>query len=99
MEEIERFSSLAEIDTIGACPHPVLRNLRITQAYYLVGIDPTPNALWESDTDDWAVLPDRMHYIADLFRLHLENARLLEQPFSRGQLRSIANDRIPDGPL
>jgi len=50
-------------------------------------------------TDDWAALPDRMHYFADLFRLHLENARLFEQPFSRGQLRSIANDHVPDGPL
>jgi hypothetical protein len=40
-----------------------------------------------------------MHYIADLFRLHLENSRLFEQPFSRGQLRSMANDRVPDGPL
>jgi hypothetical protein len=30
MGAIETFPSLADIDAIGACPHPVLRNLRIT---------------------------------------------------------------------
>ncbi len=34
MGEIGTFPSLADIDAIGACPHPVLRNLRITQAYH-----------------------------------------------------------------
>jgi hypothetical protein len=86
-------------DLTGSFPAHLALLVDPELADFLVGIDPTPNVLRESGTDDWAALPDRMHYIADLFRLHLENDRLFEPPFSRGQLRSIADDRVPDGPL
>ena len=66
---------------------------------FLEGVDPTPDTLRGSGTHDWAALPDRMHFIADLFRLYLETPGLFRPPFTPEQLGAIANGRTPDGPL
>ena len=165
--------TLAEIDAIGARPHSVLRNLRITQAHYelstatvrrigsaanwctfatwaskqagqsvrgddlgrkmtltldqttlhlgsdLTGsfpallatiadrelgefvsrVDPTRDTVRRSGSHDWAALPGRMHFIADLFRLYLETPGLLRAPFTPEQLATIADGHTPDGQL
>jgi hypothetical protein len=44
-------------------------------------IDPTPNSLQDTGAIDWADLPDRLHFIADLFRCYQESPELLGEPF------------------
>ena len=66
---------------------------------FLRAVDPTADTLRGSGADDWARLPQRMHFIADLFRLQHDNAALFQPPFTPDQLRSIAADRTPDGQL
>lgn len=52
-------------------------------------IDPTPDSLKESGAVDWAHLPDRLHFIADLFRCFQETSALLEQPVESGTASSM----------
>jgi hypothetical protein len=66
---------------------------------FLSTVDPTPDSTRGSGTIDWALLPDRMHFIADLFRTRHEDATLFEAPFTPDQLRDIAAGRVPDGAL
>ena len=68
-------------------------------AEFVSGIDPTRDTLRGSGTDDWAALADRMHFIADLFRLYLDRPGLFRPPFTPEQLGMIAAGRMPDGPL
>ena len=53
----------------------------------------------ESGARDWASMPDRMHFIADLFRLEHDTAALFEPPFTLAQRQAIAAGRVPDGEL
>ena len=48
---------------------------------------------------DWAVLDERMHYIAHLFRAFHEDPALATPPFSDAQRAAIAAGSIPDGEL
>jgi hypothetical protein len=66
---------------------------------FLRAVDPTRDTLLGSGADDWARLPDRMHFIADLFRLQHENAALVLPPFTLEQLQAIATGQTPDGRL
>src|SRR3712207_6973910 len=38
-------------------------------------IDPTPDSLRETGAVDWADLPDRLHFILDLFRCYQEDRK------------------------
>jgi hypothetical protein len=49
--------------------------------------------------DDWAVLPERMNYIATLFRSRQRHEVLFRPPFSETQLAALADGRLPEGPL
>ncbi|MFN7118760.1 MAG: hypothetical protein ACK4TA_18320 [Saprospiraceae bacterium] len=60
-------------------------------------VDPTFNSIKESGAIDWADLPDRLHYIVDLFRCHQENGDLLEPPFTAEQTSAIQQGIIPTG--
>ncbi len=62
-------------------------------------IDPTPNSLRDSGADDWAELPDRLHFIADLFRCFHDTRALLLPPLTPDQIRTIHAGRLPNGPL
>jgi len=64
---------------------------------FLHAVDPTPDTLRGSGANDWAHLPERMHFVADLFRIQHENAALFQAPFTPEQRRSIAAGRTPDG--
>jgi hypothetical protein len=68
-------------------------------AEFVDGIDPTKDTLRGSGTEDWAALPDRMHFIADLFRLYLDTPGLFRPPFTPEQLGMIADGCTPDGRL
>ena len=52
-------------------------------------IDPTPDSLRDTGAVDWANLPDRLHFIADLFRCYHETPDLLMPPFSHEQVEGI----------
>ncbi|MFC5409703.1 hypothetical protein ACFPMF_10315 [Larkinella bovis] len=65
----------------------------------LLQIDPTVNSLLETGAVDWADLPERIHYIADLFRCYHEVKDLFEAPFSPEQIVALTADRKPDGRL
>ncbi len=62
-------------------------------------VDPTPDSPTGSGARDWADLPDRLHFIIDLFRSYQENRDLLELPFTGEQVKTIKSGRIPKGKL
>jgi len=65
----------------------------------LARVDPTPDSTSQSGARDWADLPERMHYIADLFRCCHELPELLAAPFSAEQVSAIRAGRVPSGRL
>jgi hypothetical protein len=62
-------------------------------------IDPTPDSLRETGAVDWADLPDRLHFILDLFRCYQERQDLLEPPFTPEQVAALRAGHLPGGPL
>jgi hypothetical protein len=68
-------------------------------AEFVSRVDPTRDTLRGSGSRDWAALPGRMHFIADLFRLYLETPGLFRAPFTPEQLATIADGHTPDGQL
>ncbi len=65
----------------------------------LAQIDPTPDSISGSGATDWADLPDRLHFIADLFRCFQETGELFEAPFTPEQTAALKAGRMPPGPL
>ncbi|HMQ61903.1 MAG TPA: hypothetical protein PKE06_14620 [Flavilitoribacter sp.] len=86
-------------DLHGAFPQPLQHLDNPDLLALLRRIDPTPDSLIDTGAIDWADLPDRMHYIGDLFRSQHFNARLLEMPFLQEQTAAIRAGQIPDGRL
>ena len=62
-------------------------------------IDPTPDSLRETGAVDWADLPDRLHFIVDLFRCYQEAPDLWAPPFTPDQVTAVKDGRLPGGPL
>jgi hypothetical protein len=62
-------------------------------------MDPTPDTTRGSGADDWSILTERIHFIADLFRVYQERPTLLSDPFSAEQVAVIKLGRRPRGPL
>ncbi len=65
----------------------------------LENLDTTPNSPDGSGAVDWARLPDRLHFIVDLFRCYHESADLFEAPFTPEQIAALQADRMPEGRL
>ncbi len=65
----------------------------------LAKIDPTPNSLEDSGARYWGDLPDRLHFIADMFRCYETDARLGDAPFSAEQTAAIKAGIVPEGRL
>ncbi|MBI5915677.1 MAG: hypothetical protein HY842_09890 [Bacteroidetes bacterium] len=68
-------------------------------AALLKQVDPTPDDLQQTGAIDWADLPDRLHFIADLFRCFQESQDLLTPPFEPAQANAIVAGMIPVGKL
>lgn len=66
---------------------------------FLAGHDPTPDSPLESGAVDWADLPDRLHYIVDLFRCYQEEQALFSPPFTAEQVAVLKTGRVPAGRL
>jgi hypothetical protein len=79
-------AELARVD------HPALRSL-LTRA------DPTPDSTAGSGATDWANLPERMHFIADLFRCWHHRAELDQPPYDATQVAVMKAGRRPGGEL
>jgi hypothetical protein len=62
-------------------------------------IDPTPESLNETGAIDWADLPDRIHFIVDMFRCYQESRELFTSSFSSVQVADIKAGRLPAGEL
>jgi hypothetical protein len=58
--------------------------------------DLTPDSLIDSGALDWADLPDRLHFIIDLFRCYQEEHNLFEPPFTPEQVAALKDGRLPD---
>jgi len=65
----------------------------------LAQVDLTPDSLIGSGAEDWADFPDRMHFIADFFRVYQEQQQLFDAPFTTEQVARIKSGERPDGPL
>ncbi len=62
-------------------------------------VDPTPDSPRESGAVDWADLPERLHFIVDLFRCYHESRDLFEPPFTPDQVAALKAGRLPGGRL
>jgi hypothetical protein len=62
-------------------------------------VDPTPDSLAETSASDWSILPERMHYIADMFRCLQERPDLTTPPFTPEQVAVLKDGRRPQGRL
>ncbi|HET9439554.1 MAG TPA: hypothetical protein VFO52_05260 [Longimicrobiales bacterium] len=75
---------------------PALATLMEPELHALLArIDPTPDSTTQSGATDWAVIRERMHYIADLFRCYHDAPELFAPPFTSEQVSSIRAGRVP----
>lgn len=65
----------------------------------LAQVDPTPDSLNRSGAKDWADFADRMHFIADFFRIYQERRHLFDEPFTIQQVTLLKSGVRPDGRL
>jgi hypothetical protein len=86
-------------DLVGSYPAHLQSPANADLAALLGSIDPDPGGPRGSGAEDWASLPDRMHYIGELFRLRQEDAGLLGAPFTPDQTAAIKEGRPPSGRL
>jgi hypothetical protein len=86
-------------DVPGAFP-ATLKTIHNPELRALLGrIDPTPDTTRGSGADDWSTLTERIHFIADLFRVYQERPALLSDPFTADQVAVIRAGGRPVGPL
>jgi hypothetical protein len=62
-------------------------------------IDPTPDSLRDTGAVDWGDLPERLHFILDMFRCYGEARDLFEPPFTPEQVAALRAGRLPGGKL
>ncbi|WP_158852954.1 hypothetical protein [Saccharothrix deserti] len=78
---------------------PILAELSDPELLALLRmVDPTSDSLTDTAARDWADLPDRMHYIADI-RCHAQRGDLLDPPFTAEQVEVIRAGNRPSGRL
>jgi hypothetical protein len=61
--------------------------------------DPTPDSPVDSGALDWADLPDRLHFIVELFRCYQEKTELFTPPYDPEQVEALKAGRLPKGKL
>ncbi|MEX2281294.1 MAG: hypothetical protein WEE89_02275 [Gemmatimonadota bacterium] len=65
----------------------------------LARVDPTLDTMRDSGAIDWSDLPERMHFIADLFRCHHASPELFDPPFDAQQVAALKANLRPTGRL
>ncbi|HEX5605040.1 MAG TPA: hypothetical protein VFY96_00905 [Candidatus Binatia bacterium] len=86
-------------DLSGEFPQSLVRLHNPRLAALLAEVDLTPESLNATGATDWANFQQRMHFIADFFRVYQERQYLFETPFSAPQIELLKMGRRPDGPL
>jgi hypothetical protein len=61
----------------------------------LARIDPTPDSTRGTGTADWADLPQRLHFILDMFRCYAEAQDLFKPPFTSEELAALKAGHWP----
>jgi hypothetical protein len=86
-------------DLQGTFPQQLgqIRNAKLREM--LERVDITLNSLDESGAKDWADFTDRMHFIADFFRIYQERQQLFEAPFTTEQVELLKSGAKPGGRL
>ncbi len=62
-------------------------------------IDPTSDSTHGTGAVNWSHLPDRLHFIVDMFRCYHESADLFGPPFTAEQVTALKAGRLPIGRL
>jgi hypothetical protein len=65
----------------------------------LAQVDPSPDSTLDSGAAYWGDLPDRLHFIVDLFRCFHQAAALFEPPFTAEQVAAMKAGQLPQGRL
>ncbi len=100
MLEMPHHNRLRLGDDLAASFPPILERLDNPDLLRLLEqIDPTPDSSRESGAEYWGDLPDRLHFIVDLFRCYQVSPELLEPPFTVGQTIALKEGRLPAGRL
>jgi hypothetical protein len=87
-------------DDLTADYPELLRQIVLADLVALLGqLDPTPDSPRDSGAADWALLPERLHFIAELFRCYHESADLFDPPFLPSQVAALKAGRLPEGAL
>jgi hypothetical protein len=76
-------------DLRGTFPQQLgdIRNSELREM--LERVDLTRNSLEDSGAKDWADFSDRMHFIADFFRVYQERQQLFDAPFTSEQIELL----------
>jgi hypothetical protein len=74
-------------------------NTRLREMLARVDVTPDPDSLKQSGAKDWADFTDRMHFIADFFRVYQEQQHLFDAPFMTQQVTLLKSGVRPDGRL
>ena len=79
---------------------PLLQHIENVELQRLLAqIDPTPDSPRQSGAADWADLPDRIHFIAELFRCYQLEQILWAPPFRPDQVAVLKDGHLPLGRL
>lgn len=81
-------------------PAPGLQAITLEPLKTVLGrLDPHSDTAAGSGARDWGRLDDRLHFIAELFRIVQHDEALLQAPFSPGQMTALRDGRVPAGQL
>ena len=86
-------------DLSGGFPQSLVQIQNPRLRVLLAEVDLTPESLNATAAKDWANFKERMHFIADFFRVYQERESLFDAPFAAGQLEVLKMGRRPEGRL
>jgi hypothetical protein len=86
-------------DLRGGFPQSLVQIQNPRLGALLAEVDLTPESLNATGAKDWANFKERMHFIADFFRVYQEQQYLFEAPFTTPQVELLKTGRQPTGQL
>lgn len=86
-------------DLTAEVPAALQRLVNSELVALLARLDPTPDSLRGTGAADWADLPQRLHFILDLFRCYALAPDLFDPPFTPEQVAALKAGRRPEGRL
>jgi len=86
-------------DLSGGFPQSLVQIQNPRLGVLLAEVDLTPESLNATAAKDWANFKERMHFIADFFRVYQERQYLFEAPFTTPQVELLKTGRQPTGQL